>query len=304
MLLRGERIPTPGWGHVTRGGHAAPSPRDPHPLPPAPGRRVSASRPARPRRPPATWRREGGVKPCEAAATRRGCWGYRRPHPTPSFSLRRRPASPLPSHTARTLLGGGRPPGGAQARQVQAALRWAEGTYSCCKRLFAVSHTRRRPSEPEMAKKRRSRGEKAQRARVAAAASPPHAAAAMALLSPGPLAPGACTGRVLAPARLRPARGGDAIRGVTRGARRGAGARGGGGGRRFGSTSPSRLVPHEGLAGLVAGRLLRRWGRPRREASEAGVGDVAVAPGAGEAAAAAGRSGGGGAVRGGPSGSP
>lgn len=110
----------------------------------------------------------------------------------------RHPTAPRPP----TLLGDAwlPPPAGAQARQVQVALRWAEGTYSSCRRLVAVSHTRSRPSGPEKASKRRSLGEKAhgvpatKRLGAKATSSPasPHVvapaeapAAAMAL-APGP----------------------------------------------------------------------------------------------------------------------
>lgn len=41
---------------------------------------------------------------------------------------------------------------GAQARQVQVPLRCAEGTYSWCSRLLAVSHTRKWPSLEAKAK--------------------------------------------------------------------------------------------------------------------------------------------------------
>jgi hypothetical protein len=48
---------------------------------------------------------------------------------------------PPPAHSARSTLACSR--AGAQARQVQVPLRCAEGTYSWCSRLLAVSHTRK-----------------------------------------------------------------------------------------------------------------------------------------------------------------
>lgn len=49
--------------------------------------------------------------------------------------------APNPRRPARFTLACNR--AGAQAKQVQVPLRCAEGTYSWCSRLLAVSHTRR-----------------------------------------------------------------------------------------------------------------------------------------------------------------
>lgn len=76
----------------------------------------------------------------------------------------RRAAARRPARDAAARPGG-RPPrrrparstlacsrAGAQARQVQVPLRCAEGTYSWCSRLLAVSHTRKWPSLEAKAK--------------------------------------------------------------------------------------------------------------------------------------------------------
>lgn len=88
-------------------------------------------------------------------------WALNAPTPPPSLLARaaerharcrakrhpaRRPEAepgkaPAPRSPARFTLACSR--AGAQARQVQVPLRCAEGTYSWCNRLLAVSHTRK-----------------------------------------------------------------------------------------------------------------------------------------------------------------
>lgn len=94
--------------------------------------------------------------------------------------------APAPRRPAQFTLACSR--AGAQAKQVQVPLRCAEGTYSWCSRLLAVSQTRRWPSADAKAKYAWLCGEKAQGTpagdRGSATPPPPAAIAALAPRQP------------------------------------------------------------------------------------------------------------------------